>query len=141
MKEKKEEYIESDILCYFLSHWILSWKNDIKWFFNQKKWFYQKNKSNFIRNWISDITVLYKWIHIAIEVKKPSEMSFFDRTISDLRVRCAKAQMDWTNPKKYLHAIEQKEFLNDVIKNWGVWFFACSLEQVIEKLKNNWIII
>lgn len=141
MSMEKEESIESEILCYFLAKWILAWKNDIKWFYNQNKWFYQKNKSRFIRNWISDITALHRWTHIAIEVKKPSEMSFFDRTISDLRVRYAKAQIKGTNPKKYLHAIEQREFLNDVIKNWWVWFFASSVDEVIEKLKIKWIII
>lgn len=138
--EKKEEYIEAEILCFFLEWWILSWKNDIKGFFNQNKGFYQKNKSNFIRNGISDITALYKWKHIAIEVKKPSEMSFFDRDIEVLRIEFAKATMrNVKDPKKYLHAVEQREFLNDVIKNWGVWFFACSLSQVKERLKENWI--
>lgn len=137
MPERKEESIEAEILWYFLEKWVLARKNDIKGFFNQNKWHYQRNKSNFIRNWISDITVLYKWKYIAIEVKKPSEMSFFDRDIKDLLNRCATAQMKWAESKKYLHAVEQKEFLNDIIKNWWIWFFASSLDQVKERLKEN----
>ncbi len=138
--EKKEEYIEAEILCFFLEKWILSWKNDIKWYYNEKLWAYQKNKSNFIRNWISDITAVYKWLHIAIEVKKPSEMSFFDKPIDELNIEFAKATMrNVKDPKKYLHAVQQREFLDDIIKNWGVWFFACSLSQVKERLKEQWI--
>lgn len=78
---KKEENIEHEILCFFLEKWILCWKNDIKWFFDTKRLIYRKNKSNFIRNWISDITAIINWTVIFIEVKKPSEMSFFDRSL------------------------------------------------------------
>ena len=139
--EKKEEQIEAEILCFFLAKWVLSRKNDIKGFFNQNKWFYQKNKSHFIRNGISDITALYNWKHIAIEVKKPSEMSFFDRDIDTLRQEYAKAMYRVKDPKRYLHAVEQREFLDDIIQEWWVWFFASSLEQVIERLRENGIII
>ena len=134
---KKEKDIESEILCYFLEKWILGWKRDVRWYYNEKKWFYQKSNSPFVRRWEADITVLYKWKYIAIEVKKPSEMSFFDRDIKDLLNRCATAQMKWAESKKYLHAVEQKEFLNDIIKNWWIWFFASSLDQVKERLKEN----
>lgn len=140
--EPKEEYIESEILCYFLEKWWKAfWKNDIKGFYDQKNQTFKKNKSNFIRNWISDIGVLWKGIFIAIEVKKPSEMSFFDRPIEELQQRFAQASFRIKNPKKYLHAVEQRKFLDDIISEGWIWFFACSVEQVIERLKNNWIII
>lgn len=145
MSERKEESMEKEkniewsILWYFLEKWVLAWKRDVRWYFNEKKWFYQKNNSPFFIRGEADIAVLYKSKYIAIEVKKPSEMSFFDRDIKDLLNRCATAQMKWIEPKKYLHAVEQKEFLNDIIKNWWIWFFASSLEQVKERLKENWI--
>lgn len=134
-QEKREEYIESEILCYFLEKWCKAfWKNDIKWFYDAKNWTYRKNKSQFIRNWISDIWVLWKWKFIAIEVKKPSEMGFFDRDFSDLQKRYVNAISRVKNPKKYLHALEQKKYLNDVISEWWIWFFASSLDEVKEKL-------
>ena len=135
MFKEKEENIEHEILCFFLEKWILCWKNDIKWFFDVKRWIYRKNKSNFIRNWISDITVIINWTVIFIEVKKPSEMSFFDRSLKNLKERFVKASIKNSNTKKYQHAIEQKQFIIDVEKNWWIWFFACSVEQVKEKLK------
>lgn len=137
--EKKEESIEAEILCFFLEKWILARKNDIKWYYNEKLWVYQKNKSNFIRNGISDITALYKWKYIAIEVKKPSEMKFFDKTIEELRLEFAKATMRNVKPKKYFHAVQQREFLDDVIKAWWVGFFASSVKEVKERLLENWI--
>lgn len=137
----KEENIENKILCFFLEKWVLCWKNDIKGFFDTKKWIYRKNKSNFIRKWISDITVIINWKPIFIEVKKPSEMSFFDRDLKDLQERFAKSVIKNSNPKKYQHALEQKQFLIDVEKNWWIWFFACSVEQVEEKLKEFNIIL
>lgn len=141
MLEKKEEFIELEIHCLFMENWILSWHNDIKWFFNEKKWHYQRNNNNFIRRWISDVIALYKWQTIAIEVKKPSEMKFFDRDIDTLRLEFAKSEYRIKDPRRYLHALEQKEFLNDVIKNWWIGFFASSVDEVKIKLKENWIIL
>ena len=142
--EKKEEYIESEILCYFLEKWCKVWyKNDIKWFYDAKVWVYKRNKSNFIRNWISDITILRKWKYIAIEVKKPSEMKFFDQDIWTLRQELWLAFARWLKSnslKKYRHAVEQREFLDDIIQEWWIWFFASSLEQVKERLQENWVL-
>nr|DAT00727.1 MAG TPA: hypothetical protein [Caudoviricetes sp.] len=44
-------------------------------------------------------------------------MSFFDRDLKDLQERYIKASLKNSNPKKYLHAIEQKEFILDVEKS------------------------
>jgi hypothetical protein len=41
-------------------------------------------------------------------------MSFFDRPIEELKQEYAKAMFKSKNPKKYLHAIEQREFLDDI---------------------------
>lgn len=141
--EIKEEYIEIEILCYLMEKWLRAyWKNDIKWYYNEKLWAYQKNKSNFIRNWISDISFLKDWKFICIEVKRPSEIKFFDKDIKVLREDYIRAQLSWKSSKtikRYLHAVEQREFLNDIISEGWVWFFACSLDQVIERLNINWI--
>lgn len=142
--EKKEEYIESEILCYFLEKWCkVHYKNDIKWFYDWRLWVYKRNKSNFIRRWISDITVLRKWRYIAIEVKKPSEMKFFDQDIHSLKDQFAQACAKWLKSwslKRYRHAIEQREFLDDVESEWGVAFFACSLDQVRARLHEWWVL-
>lgn len=90
-----------------------------------------------MRNGISDVMALVEGRFIAIEVKKPAEMSFFDRPIEELRERFAKAQYTVKNPKKYLHAIEQREFLDEVIANGGTGFFASSIEQARERLIEN----
>lgn len=43
-------------------------------------------------------------------------MKFFDKSIEELRLEFAKATMRNIKPKKYLHAVQQREFLDDVIK-------------------------
>lgn len=137
IREPKEEYIEAEILSYFMSKGCKAfWKNDIKGFYDQQNGTYRKNKSNFIKNWISDISVLWDWTFICIEVKKPSEMSFFDRPLDELEKRYAEQlfKVRKTAPKKYLHALEQRKFLDSIIDEWWIWFFACSLEQVKERL-------
>lgn len=138
--EKKEEYIESEILCFFKEKWYkVAYKNDIKWYWNANKQIYQKNKSPFIRRWISDIEVYRNPYKIVIEVKKPSQMSFFTKSIEELNTLYAKAMYGWKSRKtieKYRHAVEQRQYIDDVIAEWGIWFFACSLEQVKEKLKD-----
>lgn len=145
MREKKEETIESEILCYFMEKGFkVFYKNDIKWFYNSKLKTYQKNKSPFIRNWISDISLLLNGTYIVIEVKRPSEMKFFNKSMLELHVRYAQAIARGKSKqtiKKYLHAQEQKKFIEDIKSEWGVWFFACSLEMVKEKLKEENIII
>lgn len=140
--EPKEEYIEHEILCHFMEKWCkVNYKNDIKWFYNEKKWYYQKNKSNFIRNWISDITIFRNWTYIAIEVKKPSEMKYFDVSLSEAKERYIQAQLSWKNVKKARHAFEQREFIEDIKAEWWVWFFACSLDQVLERLEDNCVVL
>ncbi len=141
MREKKEEYIEAEILCYFMEKWCkVNYKNDIKGYYNEKIWWYQKNKSNFIRQGISDITVLKDGLYIAIEVKRPSEMRYFDVSLPEAKERYIRAQLNWKNIKKSRHAFEQKEFLEDIKAEWWIWFFACSLNQVKERLKENGIV-
>lgn len=140
---KQEIYIEHEILCYLMQKGVKAiWKNDIKGFYNEKKGFYQRNKSNFIRTWISDISFLYKGKFVCIEVKTQKQMSSFDKTYKELNDKYIKAQISGKSPttiKKYLHAVEQKKFIDDIIESWWVWFFASSVDQVIERLKFNWI--
>lgn len=138
---KKEEYIEADILAFFMESWCKCVdKNLLVWYYNEKNWFYQKNKSGFVRNWRSDISVLWQWNAISIEVKKPCEMSFFDRPLEELKERYAQACFRIKDPKRYLHAVEQRQYLDDFIAEWWVWFFASSVDEVIRKLKENGIL-
>lgn len=139
MAEKKEKDIENEILCYFLKEWIFARKREVKWYFNSKKWFYQKSNCPFVMRWESDIAAIYQWRLITIEVKKPSEMKFFDRDAETLRLEFAEAQYRVKDPKRYLHALEQREFLDKIIEKGWVWFFASSVEQVKERLLENGI--
>ena len=41
-----------------------------------------------------------------------------------------------TNKKEYAHYLDQKGFIDNVNNNNGLAFFASSLDEVIEKLKN-----
>jgi len=141
---KKEEYIETEIHSWFISHWIFSWSNLMRWFYDEKAWKYRGNKNPFHKNWISDVSAIIDSTFVCIEVKKSEEMSFFDRDIQDLRKRLAEAQFKWvwkTTLKKYLHAVEQREFLDNIIKWGGIWFFSSSLKQTVERLEQNWFII
>jgi hypothetical protein len=122
----------------FMEHGVFSWSNLMRWFYDEKAWKYRWNKNNFYKNWISDISAIIAETFCCIEVKKPSEMSFFDRKLPDLKKRFTNAQkrnLSKETLKKYKHAIDQREFLDNVIKNGWVWFFASSVEQVIERLK------
>ena len=139
--EPREEFIEYDILEYLSKKIPLVYHNDIKGYFDQNRWFYRKNKNWYIRQGISDITgILPDGIYLAIEVKKPSEMAFFDRPIEELTQRYAEAfaRNVWTSTiKKYEHAILQRQFLDDVISAWWVAFFASSVKEVEQELKGN----
>lgn len=138
--EKKEENIEAEILCYFMEKWCkCAEKNILAWYYNENKGMYQKNKSAFVRTWRSDVQVLRKWQLIVIEVKRPSEMSFFDKSIDQLREQMLQAQIRWVkNLKRHNHAVEQRQYLDDVISEWWIWFFASSVREVEERLEENW---
>lgn len=144
MKNKKEEYIEIEIHSWLISHWIFSWSNLMRWFYDEKAGKYKGNKNPFYKNWISDISVLIDWNFVCIEVKKPEEMTFFDHDIHNLRKRLAEAQFRGVKKamlKKYVHAIEQREFLDNIIKSGWIWFFSSSVKQTVERLRENWFLI
>jgi hypothetical protein len=140
--EPREEFIEYEILEYLSTIIPLVYHNDIKGFYDQNKWVYRKNKNPYIRQGISDITgILPDGLFLAIEVKRPSEMSFFDRPMKELEERCARVfvtNRSSSTLKKHEHAILQRQFLDDVIAAWGVAFFASSVEEVEQELKSEW---
>jgi len=140
--EPREEFIEYDILDYLRSRWVFAYHNDIKGFYDQNRWVYRKNKNPYIRQGISDITgILPDGRFLAIEVKRPSEMSFFDRPMKELEERCARVfvtNRSSSTLKKHEHAILQRQFLDDVRAAWGVAFFASSVEEVEMELEAQW---
>lgn len=141
LHEPAEKYIEADILDFLTVQKVLCWKNDIKWFFDEKTQSYKRNHSNFIRRWIPDIMFVIEWRIIAVEVKKPSEMAFFDKSIQELKDQFAiamRSNLTKSTLKKYNHAIEQRAFLDEIIEAGWVGFFASSLEQFIKRMKQNW---
>jgi len=133
----KEEQIEADILSYLYNQWyITAEKNITEWWYDKKRWFYRKNKSNFTKRWRADIQVLINWKLVVIEVKKPSEMKFFQKSLKDLQERYIDAQIRWIKSvKRYLHAVEQKQYINNIRKAWWYGFFASSVKEVEEWLK------
>lgn len=136
---QKEEDIEIQILEFLTLHWIFVWHNDIKGFFDINRGIYRKNKNRFIRPGISDIGGIIPWGRgLAIEVKKTKEISFFDKPINDLKLQLKNAQkrgLSQRTLRRYYHAIEQREYIDKFIREWGVAFYASSINDVIEKMK------
>lgn len=104
-----EKDIEKQILHYleFLPG-CFAWKNNTTGVFDPQKKVFRKPQNKFAINGVSDILGIYKGRFLAIEVKKPSNK---------------------------LRPEHQIQFINNVIKNGGIAFFATSVEEVREKLK------
>ena len=135
LPEQREEDIEADICEFLILKGASLDKIISEWYYDQNNGIYRKRKSNFTNRGIADIIGCYQGIYFAIEVKKPSEMKFFDRDIKTLMEECLKAQMRNLSKqalKKYHHAVEQRAFLDDKIRASGVAFFASSIEEVKE---------
>ena len=134
----KELWIEIEIHNFLKSKWIRSWTNDIKWYYNKEAKLYVKNTNPYIEPGISDISFLYKGQFVCIEVKKPSEMASFDKDLTTLKqeyVMSVVQKQKKPTVKKKKHRFEQRLFLDRIIADWGIWFFASSINQVIERLK------
>lgn len=142
IQEQKEEYIENDILDWLHSIGGSADKIVSEGFYDVNKGIYRQRKSHYVRPGISDIIgTLPNGRYIAIEVKKPSEMSFFDRPIEDLvarekeqLIKVARNEVKGASVKKYSHAVEQRSFLLDKIARGGVGFFASSVDDCIKAL-------
>lgn len=138
ISEQKEEAIEANI-CEFLMMKGASLDKIIsEGFYNANKGYYQRRKSGFTNPGIADIIGVYEGMYFAIEVKKPSEMSFFDNSIEYLTARFTEAQkrgISAATLKKYWHACEQRAFLDDKIRAGGIGFFASSIEEVKQGFK------
>lgn len=135
-----EKAIEIQIGMYFKKMWFKVWHNDIKGFFNAGKQKFQTNNTTFVERWISDLSMLREWIFVCIEVKKPSEIKFFDRSLQELQRDLIGAQQKFSQwfikkewLKKYIHWVEQRQFIDEVNKFWWIWFFASSLADAIER--------
>lgn len=141
---KVEAQIELEILKWFESEWCMCWKDDLKWTYDEKAWKFRRNNHPFVNNWRSDVVAIIWGLHVSVEVKRPCEMKHFDRPLHDLQKRLFEAQQrnltkQWM--KKFVHAVEQRKFLDWVIKSWWIWFFSSSLKQTKERLKKYWFII
>lgn len=138
---QKEEYIEADILEYLTLHGVSCEKIVTEWYFDTNRGFYRTRKSRFVKKWSADIqgTIAPDGRALYIEVKKPSEMAFFDRSVQDITE--AMLASSAVNKRKYVHAIEQREYLDEKLKCWAVAFFASSVKQVQERLVEQGIFI
>lgn len=140
----KEEYGEGDILEFLTLQKVLCWKNTSTGFFNTKKWHFQRNKSNFVRNGVSDILWILEGKLLAIEVKTKKDYNFFNRDLETLKKEFERAHtrtLKAPTLKKYQHAIEQRAFIDDVNNAWGIGFYARDIPDVIRELKERWFYI
>lgn len=146
-KKPLEESIESQILYWLDINWVSVEKVSSEWYYNAEKKFYQKRKSPYSRSGTADIhgCIPDTWRALYIEVKKPSEMSFFDKPVHVLQEELIKATYDKklskSSLKRYNHALEQAMYIEDKIKHGAVAFYASSTDETIQKLKNFWISI
>lgn len=138
---EKEEHIEADILEYLTIQGVSCEKIVSEWYYDKNNWIYRTRKSAFVKKWTADIawTIPPRGQSLHIEVKKPEEMKFFDRSLAELTTRMIKSGAK--NKSKYQHAIAQREYLDEKIKVWWVAFFASSVKEVIERLKEFWVIV
>lgn len=129
-----EQFIEADILEFLEKNWVHAEKITNEGFFDQNKKIFRRRKSAFSRNGTADIhaTIPPYGRALYIEVKTPKEINFFDRPIDELKKRLQKAKV--ANPNKYIHAIEQRKYLDEKIKLGAVAFFASSVADVKKKL-------
>ncbi len=145
--EPSEEATENNMLEFLDYHKVHVEKKITKGYYNENKGIYQRNKSPFARRGSSDIhgTIPDTWRGLYIEVKKPSEMAFFDRPVKVLQDELHKATYErkvrsWTL-KKYQHALEQAQYIEEKLRCWAVAFFASSVDEMVKKLKDFDVVI
>lgn len=139
--ESSEEIIEANICEFLMYKWAKVDKIVSEWWYDPNKKIYRKRKSAFVSTGIADIIGCLDGYYFAIEVKKPSEMNFFDRSIEELTESFIEAQrrwLSWATIKKYAHAVDQRKFLDDVIRAGGIGFFASSIEEVKAEFQDYW---
>lgn len=145
MQESKESSIEEQI-CFFLEHEGVSIeKVSSEGFWNEKRGVYQKRKSRYSRSGTSDLhgTIPPYGRALYIEVKKFSEMKFFDRPShlieESLRVATFDKWLSKSTLKRYKHAVEQARYIEEKIKAGAIAFYASSVDEVKWKLKSFWV--
>ena len=116
----KESIIKEEILYFLNKEWVFSWDNPSEWFYDSKNRCYKKRNSRYSINWVSDILWMIEWKILCIEVKKPKEYNSTQLSISEIEKRMMKW---WSSTfKKYKHILEQKDFIQTIIR-W--WWVAC----------------
>ncbi len=139
IQERLEEHIEAEILYFLLQKWAKVDKINSEGFYNANRGVFQQRKSGFCNPGIADIVGCYNGCYFAIEVKKQSEMKFFNKSIQELTNAFYDAESRWikgVSLKKYAHACDQRAWLDKVIDSWWVAFFASSIEEVKLGFKN-----
>ena len=132
-----ESAIEEQILYFLTSQGVSCEKVSSEWYFDTKKQIFRKRKSAYSRSGTSDIHGCIEpyWRALYIEVKTSADIHFFDRPVVELLERYAEALGRGVDTRKYLHAVEQWNYIEEKIKAGAVAFFADSTNTVIEKLR------
>lgn len=140
--ETSEEIIEANICEFLMYRWAKVDKIISEGWYDPNLKKYRPRKSAFASPGISDILGCIDGRYFAIEVKTPEEMKKADKSIEELTkefieaqrktiiVKWVKKELSRSSLKKYQHRIDQRKFLDDVIRAGGIWFFASSIEDV-----------
>lgn len=109
IKKETEKDIENAILRYLeVVPGCFAWKNQSTGLYDPSKGIFRKAKSKYLINGVSDILGVYRGRMLAIEVKTPQNKK---RTES------------------------QNQFIETVINYGGIAFYATSVKEVDERLK------
>ena len=66
-------------------------------------------------------------------MKRPEEMKFFDRPLEELKqefIEATRRNIKASTIKRYQHAVEQATYIERVIQEGGVAFYASSIQDV-----------
>lgn len=150
MSEQKEEIIEANICEFLMFKWAKVDKIISEGWYDPSIKKYRPRKSAFASPGISDILGCIDGRYFAIEVKTPEEMKNADKSLEELTkefieaqrkviiVKWERKQLSRATLKKYQHRIDQRKFLDDVIRAGGIAFFASSIQEVKEGFQEYW---
>lgn len=136
----KENSIEKQILDFLTIQEVFCYKITKSGYFDPKTKSLRKHTSVYAINGNSDITgIMPDGIRLDIEVKTPETIKLYFKEYEYLEKKYQEALAENTEKskarkKKYKHAIEQKQYIDNIVNNKGVAFFASSIEDVVNNL-------
>jgi len=84
---------------------------------------------------VSDIFLLYKGIHFAIEVKTPKEYKYIMKNYDEIRNGFFSHKSQNSTERKKARYQSQMIYIEDIIKCGGHGFFTCNDRHALEEVK------